>query len=672
MAIKLTYWSEEEASKEIRKRFTAASSSRKRLEEQWIRNEVTVYGSNFNSSAVVMDLMGDSTDLESTDSHDINVAYTFKNLRFIHSQLSANPPSVAMRPTSSDQEDVRKADAADRVVRYMIRKYQMQEQIDLLTLGTCIYGTAVLKTVWDADRGDILEFDKDSGELIMEGDISVAIPHTRNIFLDPDAHAVAQIKWVIERIYMDFDEAVAKWPDKIEQLKAARKERSDLPQSASPYGGDQQEQFNSVELLEYWETGLPSNGYMGKYCILISTGPVLEPCRPNPFRFARAGTMSKLLNSDLAEEVIEVRMQRLPQMAQLPYHILTDIDVVNSVWGKSFLEYAAPLQEALAQIDSAYMDNIRANGVARMVISDASEVDIDISNSPWDVTKVAGNQAPYFMEVPNLMPEMSSSRQNMITGINDVAGVNEAMFGQQSREQSGASMQYATNQGNMIRRRLFNKYVLVVENIYKSMLNLARKHWSEDRTIAVLGNEKAFEAISLKGADIDGGYDVVGEYGVTLSLDPITRRQEILQLQPMFEKAGIPPRMSMKMLKLNELEGMYDKLEMAEDRQREIFEEQAASHKLIPPEEYQDHTNMIAWALDWFMTAEFKYLGTEARELAKAHIKARIQQEAVEKSGGLSGQPQAPGPAGAMGTTPLEGPQEPISGAPETPAIVNG
>jgi len=38
-----------------------------------------------------------------------------------------------------------------------------------------------------------------------------------------------------------------------------------------------------------------------------------------------------------------------------------------------------------------------------------------------------------------------------------MAGVNDSMFGQQKREQSGFSMQYATNQGKMVRRRLFNK-----------------------------------------------------------------------------------------------------------------------------------------------------------------------------------------------------------------------
>jgi hypothetical protein len=270
------------------------------------------------------------------------------------------------------------------------------------------------------------------------------------------------------------------------------------------------------------------------------------------------------------------------------------------------------------------------------------------------------------------MPDMTAARNNYIMGINEVSGVNEAMFGQQSREQSGASMQYATNQGNMIRRRLFNKYVLAVESLYKSILNLVRKHWTLNRTINVLGKEKALEAVDIKGADIDGGYDVIGEYGVTLSLDPVTRREEILTLQPLFEKAGVPVRKALEMLKLNELEGMYDKLDLAGARQKEIFDEMIATGMYIVPKKFRDHENMIAWALDYFMSQEFNSLTPEVQALCERHIEERAQVAAQEQGGGqpagvatpanaspgpLPSQPagEVPAPAGALPEGPING-----------------
>lgn len=678
--IKLSTWNEAQTEQEVMKRFRQSEQSRRKLEDQWDRNEAAAFGpDSVTGSSLLVDSLGNplSTSVGDDDAYGsverTNVSYTFKNLRFLHSQMSANPPTVAMRPASSDQEDVRKADAADRTARYNLRKYQLQENTDKWTLNALTYGLGGMKTVWDSSLGDIIEFDEEKGLMKLEGDISVSVPHTRNIFIDADAKSAGTapdvpngVKYVIERIFMDYDLACAKWPERHEVLQASR-----IENDGYSYGRDgraAEEHYNSVELLEYWETGLPTNGYMGRYAVLTARGKVVEPCRPSPFRFPKAGTIAAIMNSNDPEPLKEEKLKRLPQMARLPYHFLTDVDVPNSAWGKSTLEYSAPLQERLGEIDTAYMDNIRAHGVARMVVSNQTEVNLDLSNTPWDVVKVDSNQAPFFMEVPQLMPEMTSSRMNMVQGINDTMGMNEAMLGQQSREQSSASMQYATNNGNMIRRRIFNKYVLGVESLHKGLLDLERKHWTLERTIRVLGKEKAFESLALKGADIDGGYDVVGEYGVTLSLDPMTRREEIMSLQPMFEKAGIPTRMSLKMLKLNELEGMYDKLQMAEDRQREIFDEMIATQQLLPPEEYQDHENMIAWAMDYFMTAEFKYTDEASRILCKEHIRMRIQLAAQEKSGGLTAQPQPPGPAPAVN------PAEALAAAPQPapPPIANG
>lgn len=660
--MQITPWNDEQTEREVMKRYRQAQQARRKLEDQWDRNEAAAFGfDGVSGNSLIVDSMGNplSSMGDGDDSYGAvertNVSYTFKNLRFLHSQMSANPPTVAMRPASSDQEDSRKADAADRVSRYNIRKYQLQENTDRWTLNALTYGLGGMKTVWDSTLGDIIEFDEKTGEMKLEGDISVSIPHTRNLFIDADARNCGSapdvpngVKHVIERIYMDYDLACAKWPKRHDILQQAR-----IDNDGNSYGNQGrsgEEHYNCVELLEYWETGLPTNAYMGRYAVLTIGGKVVESCRPSPFRFPKAGSIAAIMGSDKPDDIKEQLIRKLPQMARLPYHFLTDIDVPNSAWGKSTLEYASPLQEVLGQVDTAYVDNIRAHGVARMVVSNQTEVNLDLSNTPWDVTKVDANQAPFFMEVPQLMPEMTSTRQNMIQGINDTMGMNEAMMGQQSRETSSASMQYATNNGNMIRRRVFNKYVIGVESIHKGLLDLERKHWTIERTIRVLGKEKAFESLALKGADIDGGYDVVGEYGVSLSLDPMTRREEIMALQPMFEKAGIPTRMSLKMLKLNELEGMYDKLQMAEDRQREIFDEQIATQRLIQPEEFQDHENMIAWAMEYFMTAEFKYLDEPSRELCKEHIRMRIKQAATERgpAGGLAGQPQAPGPAPEM------------------------
>lgn len=678
MATKLITWDKDKTTKEVQKRYRNATEARKPLENRWLTNESTLYairGSIGPAMSSLENVFQYGMPGVDGSSADVNVAYTFKNLRFIHAQMSANPPTVAMRPATSDQDDHRKADAADRIIRWAIRHFSMQERVDQLSLNTLVYGTGFIKAVWDSTKGDIIKFDEENDEIELEGDITVSIPHTWNMFVDPDAKSWDECKWLIERIYMDYDEACARWPERKDELKMAKTEKATNATDSSRTSYTEEPKYNSVELLEYWETGLPTNGYMGRYCITTADGSVIEPVRPSPHRFKRAGAVSKIDQSDIPDEVKEARIRALPEQATLPYAILTDIDVPNYLWGRSFVEYTSLIQENLNRLDSAVLDNIQAHGVARMIIPESAEINDDsLSNSPWDVTKITGNQPPFYMQPPQMMPDMTTARQNYIQGINDISGVNESMFGQQSREQSGASMQYATNQGNMIRRRLFNKYALAVETIYKNMLNLIRKHWSIPRTIHVLGKEKALEAVDIKGADIDGGFDVVGEYGVTLSLDPVNRREEILTMQPLFEKAGVPARSTMKLLKLNELEGMFDRLDLAENRQKEIFDEMVATGRYLQPEDLMDHENMIAWALDYFMTQEFTVLDPEIKQLLKQHIRDRGQLAATEKSGGASPQAAAqpanssPGPvpgqsAGAV-PPPVGGPVPAGEGAP--------
>ena len=658
--LKVKIWSAEEARKEILQRYRNCLDSRKEAELRWRRNERAIYSHSAlgTTGAVGPDfdsMLGFANPSPDSGDADMNVSYAFKNLRFIHAQMSANPPSVVMRPNSSDPDDRRKADAADRVVRHSIRKYSMQEKVDQAALQTLVYGTGVAKMCWDPTKGDILQFDEETGEVVLDGDITVTIPHIWNILIDPDAQSIQDIKFVIERVYLDYNEAVSRWPDKEDLLEKARTSSgsgkgffSVSGMGDSTQSGVQGARYNMIEILEYWETGLPSNGYLGRHGITTTTGEVLENVGPSPHRFPRSGSMKALSKEQLDPDAYHTRMSRLPQVAALPFHFLTDIDVPSRVMGKSFLDYIAPLQNDLNRLDSSFLDNVQSHGVARLLVPEASEI-TEMGNSPWDVTKYSGAQPPHFMEVPGLMPEMPQLRQNLINGINDVSGVNEAMFGQQSREQSGASMQYATNQGNMIRRRLFNKYVLFVEDMYRTLLKLASTKWDVQRTIHVLGKEKALEAVDIKGMDIDGGYDVVAEYGVSLSLDPMTRREEIITLQPLFKEAGISPRTQLKLMRLNELDGMYDQLQLAEDRQREIFEEMIATGKFIAPEMFMDHANMIAYALQYFMTVEFKYLDEQLKMLCREHVVQRAALPAQEQqmmSGAPPGAP-APGPEAA-------------------------
>lgn len=636
---KIEVWTNDIATARLRDRLTQSKQSRRPFERQWSENYRTVYSTRMSQSNSPLNNLSVSfispaelgiTDIDAGNT-DIAINYVMKDIRLIHSQLSANPPSVIPRPQSNDPSDKHKADGADRLVRYGMRKYDMQEKKDRLTLASLIYGSGFVKGYWNPELGEIVDYDEETGEVTMEGDYEICIPSPFNVFPDPDASTWEDVRYVFECIVIPWEQAMYMFPDKEKEMQSYRTQGKEDPDN---YGQPTKKiLYDSVRLYQYWEKGLPYNGMVGRFVWCLEDGTPLCDVKPNPHAFARPKTKMD------PEDFNPIKV------ARLPYNILTDIDVPDSYWGMSVVSYSAALQDMLNRFDNVVIETLQAHGIPRMILPEGTEVaDESITNSPWDIVKITGAQPPFFMNPMALPTGLDTIRDRIKMGINDMNGTNEAMYGQQSREQSGFSMQYASQQGQMIRRRVFNKFVNVVEDIYKDYLLILRDRWSETRTIHVLGKENAFEAVDIKGADIDGGFDLVVEYGASLSLDPMTRREEILTMMPLFEKAGVSTRSILQMLKLNELEGVYDNLELATSRQSEIFREMKESGAYIAPEKLQDHRNMLDYAYTFVMSAEYKYWPDGIKTLVEKHIEAREQLAATQASASPGGTP-APGSA---------------------------
>jgi hypothetical protein len=665
---KVIIWKSEDQQKaELTKRLKYAKADKEKVTRDWAKNERAIFGNNRSSeragASFVDDVNVDFAGEEEIDNSnaDVTISYCFKNWRYIHAQLSSNPPTVIPRPTSTDQADLRKAGAADKLIRYGLRHYKLQNFMDLAggnTVGP--YGNGFLSIEWDPNLGDVLEA-KEDGSIVTEGDISVRVPDPWNIFINPDATDSFDLGWYFERMLMPYESALFIWPEKEQVLKLSLKNGNTNYNSDSAFGDDRE---NVVELFCYWESGTPINGYLGRYGVCLADGTIVQPVGPNPHRFRQANKKNPKF-----------------EVARLPLKMFTDVDVPNSPWGMTCVSWAANQQDTMNRLDTVNLDNVQAHGVARLVLPEGAEVsDESLTNTPWDAIKITGTQPPFFMSAPSLMPQIDNLRTQMKQSIDDTMGMNESMSGQQSREQSALSMQTATNNGNMIRHRLFNKFTMVVEELYQDYLDLIKKHWDTPRTINVLGKGKALDAVAIKGTDIDGGYDIIVEYGTSFSLDPTIRKQEIIQMIPIYEKAGIPIKPLIKRLRSADQEGIEDIATLAEDRQREIFEEILATGEPVQPRKYDDHANMLAYASIYVMTEEYKYLEDQEKDLIDQHITMRSQLMAQSQApqqqpgagvAGPGGQPgQAPQPTGGAGAPPP--PPGNNSGQPAGPVIQAG
>ncbi len=609
MSIKIICWTDLGAVKiELAKKLAYAKRAKMELIEQWDRADKTCYSLQPNKpyfsgslgtdgvQTVMMTPTGQATP-------NVSMTYAYKNLRFIHAQLCANPPVAAPRPTNGTIKSKQSADLCDKTIRYGQRQYKMQERIEIGTLNTLQYGTGIWKTQWNRELGDILSVDETTGECIMEGDFELTVVNSRYFFADPDADHFDKSRWCFQEYALPYDEACYKFGKEIaDRMKDNARQKMGI-------GNTNKEDI--ITVYEYWETGLPQNGFQGRYVICEPDGTPIIPPSPSPYQFGKGGKRKK---------------------AMLPYHMLTDIDIPNSLWGKSFLDYTVPIQDNLNELDTNMLDALSAHAVYRMAVPDGCELDANQpSTDNWEVVRYKGNRDPHFLPPPAMPPDLSRTRQQMVEAIDDLSGVNESMFGKQSRETSGFLGQYNVNQGSMIRRRLLNKYAAVVESIYKHYLLIVTDKWKTQKQIAVVGKEKAMETVSLIGMDLADGFELIVEYGTNLSLDPISRREEIMQLQPLFKEAGISTMTSLKLMRLNDLEGHFDIMELSENRQREYIDMMIVSGTYVPPEPYELHAAMLEYAIKFRMSAEFKPLPKPTRDNILRHITERSKMDAEEK-----------------------------------------
>jgi len=233
--------------------------------------------------------------------------------------------------------------------------------------------------------------------------------------------------------------------------------------------------------------------------------------------------------------------------------------------------------------------------------------------------------------------------------INDGWGVNDSMFGKQQRETSGITMQLSTMQGNLIRQRYFDKYVLYSQDFNELQLQYSQDNWKFKRLISVVGENNTVEAKALEGADLNGGYSIKLEYGQSFALDPITRGEQILKFAPFFQQGGIDVREMIKTLRLTDMRSIYDDFKLADDRAKEIIEAIKASGKQQPIlSKYQDHIGVFAYMKKFTMDKAFETLDEQARQLINEHMEMRKQAhiENTASAVGMQGPQGAPAPQG--------------------------
>jgi hypothetical protein len=444
------------------------------------------------------------------------------------------------------------------------------------------------------------------------------------MWIDSTAIAWAEVEHMWERCWGSYEYWMSIFTEP-EQQEILRKLKIAEDNRAQRDGRGSSE--NRFPLFYYYEKGMPRNAMKGRHAIITREGKMLTELMDNPHFYRCAMNKDEKVQAKRALAAGSPLVKQ-PKIAVFPYHILTDIDVDDRVYGRSFIYYEANGQDIINRLDNTQLDNIKAFGAHKVILVGAGDISAEaLDNDQFNVLRVQSAGQVYHMNPPNSLPDIATLRASTQASGEGVAGVNDAMSGKVERETSASALQQAAAAGNQVRRRIFNKFANYTKSINQSLLMISKENWDEGRTLNVLGKNGQFKRKNIKAFDIEGGYDFYVSYGEAFSLDPAMRRQEIMQIIPILQNAGaIKPHQIVELLKVNEIEMVYNMSELGKNRAKRIFDIIRRTKAQAPiDKEWEDHDAILEFARQYFMTDEFLDEDPVVQKLMLANMEERVK-----------------------------------------------
>jgi hypothetical protein len=622
--------------RQLEQEFHAARVSRERWEEEWRRNEVSLLDTGLEDGALrysPSSLAGVQSGIPESqnDASDnfMGLNLSARNAQLLHSQLTSNAPIMATIPQSKDREDREAATGHEKALQHIREVHNTQNWISLGTLQMFYYGTGCVKQIFDSSLG---AYDVSAeGTIKPIGDIKLSVPSMWDIWFDANARTSSEVKIVWERLHFDYDTAKAFFGEEACGILATTKDVV----VEDPNNGLLLNYFHgTVEVYERWEIGTPGNKYRGSLIYHTKDGRILkEMANPCKFRmFPKSASSSKV------------------RVARLPYTIFTYEDIPGSAYGRSPAAKCNRAQRILNACVNNMIATARNMGTPRLMVArdsvagGASLTDDSIQVIDLQLSAGAtatGSQFPAVLQGANTSQDMKIIVEKCEMHINEQWGINDALLGKQGRETQGITLQLSLQQGNLIRERMFDKYVAALKDFAQLSLSYAVDSWTENKWKLILGREDEGLLASCLEADVEGGYSIFIERNMLIALDPISRQEQLLRLFPILVDAGMDKTYLIRLFKIADHKGIYDVLEQADTRAKHNIQYIRDNNGELPKiYKYEKHINICAYLQEFINTVEFEGLPENIKDAINQLIDMRMQLEAQKMTQG-SEAPQA-------------------------------
>ena len=340
-------------------------------------------------------------------------------------KLSRVVPVLSVRPNSIDDDDVKNAVLAERLIKEAFKRTDMTDVARQVTAWSETCGTAFYKTVWDNDGGKVVGKIDDND--VYEGDVKVLPVSPFEIFPDSvHMEKVTDLKSIIHARAVSGEEIYAKYGKKVVCGDVGVYDLSE--KSTLKLNGKTQSNVlsNSVVVMEYYE--MPTDEFKRGRLITVA-GDELLYYGDLPYHNAENGGYF------------------------LPFVKQESIAVSGCFFGTSVIDRLIPIQRAYNAVKNRKHEFLNRLSMGVMAVEDGS-VDVDDLESdglkPGKILVYRqGANPPEMMDETTLPIDFKDEEEKLMNEFVMVSGVSDVTSSSQnSNLSSGSALSLLVSQDN--------------------------------------------------------------------------------------------------------------------------------------------------------------------------------------------------------------------------------
>lgn len=424
-------------------------------------------------------------------------------------KIMKNKPIMTCIPASNEEDDIRAADVADKVISYLEHTHELNQMVDKRAIMWGLTTEAgYVHPYWNVGGGQTI-LDEQTGEEIKLGVEGIDVLSPFQLILDPDANSWDELKWAIKpkvrsiKYVKDvYNKEVLPDADVIEN--GISRQLDSLYES---YGQKTKEKSkDQVTIYECWEMPDKEN--------------------PKGRRWAIAGDSCLYTEHDIGfgEEDDTDRI--------LPFFPFINIEIPGRIQGQSIIEDLIPLQREYNKSRSQIIDNADYMANPTWVVQDGA-VD-DESDIPTGSGGVFIYNSGFNVPVRDQPSSLGADVYKNLEALQDefyfISGQQEVSHGSTpTGVTSGVAIGYLQEQDNTVIAPTISNFIQCKQGYVGYLLKIIKFKYDEPRTLQIVGKNNEVDLMEFKGSDLRST-DVIIQEGSMYAESKPARQQWIMNL----------------------------------------------------------------------------------------------------------------------------------------------